>query len=364
MNRVISLVIFFFQVSCGPFSPELTSHIRVKIRSTGINLPITTSTLLNSLNEQYNLPVSLMAATDAKFVFESFKVPISLINLSRGLGNGTYQTSSPTIYECPETGDTCLVDLMQSPAVDDILVSNSGGKENVYTEETTYEGFSVEFCNETISYNIHLKGTVTINGNRYYTYHPEGLLPGETEQPWEIPLVVYDKCGTTSKLITPITVVPGEDVALTAYIDQAQSAQIDNGGHRGKNCFSTNNPTLCVGAMNVYATKNPDDISIENYRLAIPDRADLLLRLFFENDGTLFGGTLKNIFVNLDESAIFKNSIQISKFNPIGEGNLDLFGMDGQNNDREIIKNFQRNSHEGVLSGYLGGHSYTASRIP
>ena len=306
--KIIFLVII--SVGCSKFGRK--AKIGSKLRSTGNGLALVD--IEQVLQPGFVLQGNTMTA-NSSFNLETYKVPVSRINLVTGLKGTAYSSASPDIYQCAGASDgECLVDLTQAITVDDVLRGNPGEEEvEVSQESQTYEGIAVEFCHSSREFSAIIKGSVTLGSTTYYTHAVDGLSTAAPAQ--EISIKISGGgCGVTTTLLEPVTVEPDSEIKVVLYADPTGAVfATDQKVLANSNCLGSDSLAVCAGYVAVFGTVDNATPTVERYQLETDGGySDVITTIVLTSSDVPFGAYMRDLYTNKLEKKTLHSALSFS----------------------------------------------------
>lgn len=337
---------FFFFLLVSVFSCEKKKDKVVKIgskmRSTGFSLNIQNIPF-------YTKSFATMTA-NSTFSLESYKVPVSRINLGNNTGSGV-SGLSPNIYKCPFVTDAeCLIDLTEDISVDDLLKNNEA-TEFKLDEEKTYNAVLVEFCHETEnSFSALIKGSVILGTTTYYTNAISGLSATGPSEEISVP-IGGTGCGSTTDLTTSLTVTPAEEgkatqINIILYADPNGAVfATDQKTLANSSCLGEETLAICSDAVTVFSTISQLIPTVERYQLKTTgDYSDLVLTILFDESDLPFGASLLGLYTNTNETKSLHSGLAAATPSKNTDDTITL-----KYSNSDLITNFVRGAHDNTV---------------
>jgi hypothetical protein len=333
------------------------AKVGAKVRSTGSSLGLHALQLLKEKRPTAFPVADQTFRANVMVNLDYYKVPISRINLVTELSGTAYNQASSDIYTCTgANNEECLVDIAEKTNVDNLLKvagkeeyedDEASGADQVEVEEQTYDGVAVEFCHNSTSYEIYLKGTVELDGVTYYTDAKNGL---KTKSPAEE--VVLDAtntgCGVTTKLIQPVKTTKDSSINIVLYTDPVGSvyATDDIDFHSANGCLGKDNTGICAEPVAIFGTVDDSAPKVERYSLSFADGYnDIMATILFNSDDVPFGAQLRNLYTDEVTARAANSSASVMAIATHSDGSFDLKRYDGE----DFIAKFKRKAHTGTI---------------
>lgn len=348
--RTILMSLVLFQISCDE-DEDKKAKVGAKMRSTGFSLSLVGGSVIGLRRHDSRSPIRLNESliANSSFNLESYKVPISRINLGVDSGSGV-ESLSPDIYSCPgTTDDECLVDLSQGINIDDLLQNNSSAEFKL-DEEISYDSVLVEYCHEGSGFSVLVKGTVTLGSTTYYTNAVSGLSTSSPSEEVAIP-ITSTGCGSTTRLVNPLTVTPeeGDDatqVNIVLYADPTGAIYgTDSQTLVNSNCIGEETLAICSDAVSIFGAISDETPTIERYQLVTSgDYANLMLTLIFDENDEPFGSSLLSLFTNTSQARSLHSGITAATPVKNADGTISI-----SYSNSDLISNFIRGTHDNTV---------------
>ncbi len=337
---------------CGKKDDDKKSKVSAQMRSTGIK----------SLALNLNSPKTMAN-------IESYKVPVSRINLVSGLSGSGYGQASPNFYACPFATDAeCAVDLTNASALQNLL-KGGGESEVTFSDTRTYEGVAIEFCHEHASMNadgyftIWVKGSVEIGATTYYTNAQNGL---STTGPSEEVAIKssYGGCGATTSLLQPITVAPGDNVGIILYGDPTGVVYGSaDAATNNSSCLTGAGVALCSEFVSVFGTVDTADPKVERYEMSFDKYGKGLMTFLFNSSDAVFGAAVRPIYGASGPAGDAAPTYYFVGIETSADGSMTLKQFKNQNEQEDAIAGFKRQAHTGTMKFPDGSYSYSATPL-
>jgi hypothetical protein len=345
-------------------SKSATSNITVKMQN------IDSTAALTLANDSPNpLLTDSQYTTQRSMTPVSFKFPIKRIMFT---GNNVVGT----VYECAgTTSDECLVDLADKEAVKN-LIPKPIAVEYAVDSSPTISGFSVTVdpaCDSgsTTSFNVKVKGTISVNGTTYYTTASEtgkvmtSLVTNYTSvdvpmstctMTWQLPEAIpADKADIVINLFVSTKDVVWANTSRTttnnACVKASVSADLLNGSF------------VCAGLAVPFPYVGTADPTIESYKI-IENTTGYLGSVHLATYQALpIGAFVRPFFDGSAEGETgCKTGSWLKSIDQVRDGTYSIvIAADGTNNF-EMYNAFKLASHTGTCKDF-NGNSYGYSAV-
>lgn len=280
---------------------------------------------------------------EKSFTPDSILVPILEISLEGG----------GPIYECPGTGDECLVDIADPAALAALTAVSLAAESSI--EVGSYTTLKVGNCKSEGSYDAKVRGAVNLGGTDYVTSSGAAPLTA-TLGDIDYATVTFSGCSSEYPIPGGLEVIEGEAVTINVFAALTNIAWGNLGTSTiPSGCVSNGSASVCLSYPDVVPSVGATSPALERYHISDDNRAANTaggqILLIFDGADNLLGGFNRRFFSETSQETIggFDTPFRLFSNNSDGTVNFENFGGSNDSSD-SVFTDFQRVSHSGLYA--------------